>query len=131
MPSRILELSAAIASALSAEQAEVCLYPSYSLRDLETRRTVVVPQGVEYRALSRRESRRVYKVAVGFLRRTTEDGLPTHIAASEAAADAFLHRRLGAFVCTGAEHDPLYSPEQLRENGVFASVLVLEFTLAA
>lgn len=123
----IQHLAKSIAQSLAAHDAVVSLAPEYDLKEIETMRIVVVPTGVEYKPVARTAHEENYKISIGILKRTTEDELDALIDFSTSLGQSFLNRVIDDSMCINVAHEPLYSPEHLREKNQFTSVIALTF----
>lgn len=123
----VIQLADAVAHELAAYRAEVSLSPDYDLKEIETAKVVVVPTGVEYKTLGRGIREELFKVSIGILKRATEDELVDMTNFATGIGVSFLNRRIAECICIGVAHEPLYSPDHLRERRQFTSVLVLTF----
>ena len=125
--SNIVDLAAAVADTLADYNAEVLYFPTFDLRDLETRRVIVVPVNPEYKTVSRSAHEELLKVQIGFLKRGCEDDLSGLLQTVEALGLSFLNKKLLNATCVCVAYNPIYSPEHLRERGQFTSVIELTF----
>lgn len=121
----ILALAEAVAASL--EGAEVSFAPEYDLKDLKTKKIVVVPVGIESKPTARDRLEERYRIHVGLLRRCTEDDVPVLVREVVAIGQGFLQKTVGGMRCMKTEYVPLYSPEHLRERRQFTGVVELTF----
>lgn len=128
--STLIELAEAVAASLADYGAEVQFVPEFRIRDTEDMKIMVVPAGAEFKALSRGICEEILEVHLGVLKKATQDDVPELASFVQALGKSFLHERVGNAICTGAVFDPVYSPSHLREKGLFASVIELEFRTA-
>ena len=68
-------------------------------------------------------------IHVGLIRRAKEDEVPALLTMVETIARSFLRRHLAGATCISAGFNPLFSPEHLRENREFLSVIELTFSV--
>lgn len=103
----------------------ISLLPDFELCDIDGLKVVIVPMGVDYSALTRGMHEESYKISIGFLKRVTEDELPSLLSLVNNVARDLLHFTFSGGTCIRVEHEPLYSLEHLREKRQFTSVLQL------
>jgi len=106
--------------------------PEYDLEGLKDLRVTVVPKALEVAPVSRGSANHNVDVDVAVQKRTGMDtsAVDALMALVEEIADYFRQKRLPdheTAVWVGATNEPVYSPEHLREHGVFTSVLTLSF----
>lgn len=110
--------------------------PTFTPDDLADLRVVVAPGGIESTRASRGASTVRYKIDVGILKRVDNDAgqiddLIDLVDEIRRFIDGRELERLPAATMTAAATiDPLYVPEELRQNRVFASVIRLTYFLA-
>ena len=129
--SKVLAIARAVAAELADYGAEVQFFPDYALKGLQTTRVLVIPASDEFNTLSRNAHEELPVIHVGVIRRATEDDVPELLTLVETIAKGFLRRRLAGATCVSAGFNPLFSPEHLRENGEFISVIELTFSATA
>lgn len=126
--SKIYNLATAVASELSQYDAQVRFFPEFSLKEMQAARVIVIPASNEFNCLSRNAHEELPVIHVGVVRRATEEDVPALLTLVEGIARSFLRRRLAGASCISAGFNPLFSPEHLRENGEFISVIELTFS---
>ena len=126
--SKVYDLAIAVASELAEYDAQVQFFPEFALKGMQTTRVIVIPASDEYNSLSRNAHEELPVIHVGVVRRATEDDVPSLLTLVENIAKSFLRRRLAGATCVSAGFNPLFSPEHLRENGEFISVIELTFS---
>lgn len=123
----VMELAKKVAEAVG-EDAEVSLAPEYALKDVKDRtKVVVVPAGVEHRAVSRSHRETAFRIQVGVLRKATEDDLEELVSKVQDLAASFFRVSLAGATCAEVRHSPLYVPDHLKERRQFTGVVELVF----
>lgn len=113
----------AVAAHLSAE---VDYWPEFNRADITERRVVVVPSGVELTRESRGDVMASFSLDIGVLQRVaSEDDLPALVSYMQTLGRELLDASFAGCRVTGAEYEPLYAPELLREKGQFTGVIKL------
>lgn len=123
----IIGLAEAVARDLATYRAEVSFSPDYDLKEIDSAKVVVVPTGIEYKTLGRGIREELFKISIGILKRVTEAELVDMTNFATDIGVSFLNRRLAEAACVSVAHEPLYSPDHLRERHQFTSVLALTF----
>jgi hypothetical protein len=124
----IIQLAQGVADSLGEGVADVELAPEFTLKDVkEKTRIVVVPVGIKHKMLARGFREDLLIVQVGILRKATEDELVDLVNYAQSIALGFLHSTVCGARCVEANHNPLYSPEHMRERRQFTGVIELGF----
>lgn len=125
----IMELAKGVAQDLAQYNAELTLNPDYELRNMKTRRVVVVPVAKQMDIESRAGTKYHHTINVGVIHKCrTEDDIEPLIALAETIGQGMLRKRIAGEICTSAKWEPLYAHEEIRAKGQFTSVIVLTFT---
>nr|DAQ58219.1 MAG TPA: hypothetical protein [Caudoviricetes sp.] len=105
----------------------VTFWPEYERRDIVSEKRLVVPSGIVYKQLNRRDTQKDYRIDIGLLSRATEDDVGPLVEKLEGLAKRFVGGSVNGLACVDVRHDPLYSVELLREKRLFVGVLKLTF----
>ena len=105
-------------------------WPEYDRKDITSERIVVTPEGIAYAHMSRNLVQTDYLIAVGILRRATEDDVPGLVKKVQRLGRMLLGRQFIAARCVDVKYDPLYSIDHLRERRQFTAVLRLTLRTA-
>jgi hypothetical protein len=139
-----LEIADAVVAALNAAAlshpftAARHYLPEFDLKEMDTLHVSVVPAELDEEIADRTRDRAEYKIHVAVQKRVAKQDPP---GIDTAAVDALMqlveeiddllrHKRLAG--CEGAhwvktENKPIYDPRQLKEHGLFTSLLVFTF----
>ena len=143
MSSRIAQLADAVAAEINRGvwdpplTAERRYYVQFELKELDSLKVVVVPRNWSSEISTRAANENTAQVQVGFQQRTNPDDLSVvdGLMATVENVHEFLDRRRlvddPAASWLGAEQDPLYDQEVLRQNRMFLAVLTLTYRLRA
>lgn len=123
----IIDIANAVKERLSEYGAQLVFCPEFELGELDQMKVCVVPLSIECKTLTRAVREKVTKIQVGFLKRGSEDDLEELLQTVESIGSSFLGKRFIDVTCVGVSYNPIYSPEHLRENGQFTSVIELSF----
>lgn len=124
----IIQLAQGVADSLGDGIADVELAPEFTLKDVkENTRIVVVPVGIKHRMLARGFREDILTVQVGIIRKATEDELVDLVNYAQTLALGFLHTTVCGAKCVEVNHNPLYSPDHMKEKRQFTGVIELGF----
>lgn len=121
--SGILDYANAVASALSEYGAEVALAPDFDIRDLKGIRVVVLPYGRKAKLATRISHQNQFVINVAIIQKANGMQAEENISKAEEIGAKLLGAKLVNGSCLQVEWDPLYSVDELREKGLFISVL--------
>lgn len=139
----ILEIADKVVAALNAESWDLQFTavreytPALKLTDVDVLHVIVVPATIGRAASSRTEDELDYEVQIGILQRFQHEPGDTDIRddlvdLAEAIGNHFARLNLtldsGPILrCIAVANDPIYSPEHMRENRQFTSIITLTF----
>jgi len=126
----LIQTAQAVAQALSSMGAVFCFALDVSAADLNTLHVYVMPGRAEYRGLSRNSILETQEVKVVFLRKCGTDAMRAEMMnTAETAARGFYHRYIeNSGTCSQVKYTPVYSPQALRERGIFSACAELVFS---
>jgi hypothetical protein len=101
--------------------------PDYVLPAIATKKTIVVPVGIEGKVENRMPAKNVvYVIEIGVMQKGKSLDFASLITEVETLGRNLMGRTINGMVCISAEHDPLYDPDFAKSNQ-FTSVLSLRF----
>ena len=127
MNNTLITLAKSVQAELKDYNAELQLVPEFTLRELDKMKVVVVPFDMEYKFFSRNKKEKVLKLQIGFLKRATEDELDGLLTFVSETGFKLLGKKFNDVFCTAVAYNPLYSPDQMRENRQFTCIMELTF----
>lgn len=127
MTSTPFEIASLVAAELSSYGATVIYAPSEDLEKKRTRTVVVMPVGRDRKPLSRIAFDDVFTVHVGVFKHFSDNAdAESLIADMEAIGEQLLTKKIGSYICTGIQWNPLYDFAAFR-NHVFEGVIECQF----
>ena len=101
--------------------------PDYVLPAIATKKTIVVPVGIDAKIESRLTAKNVvYVIEIGIMQKGKSLDFASLITEVETLGRNLLGQTINGMVCIGAEHDPLYDPDSAKSNQ-FTGVISCRF----
>lgn len=122
-------IAVSVSELLADYDAEVVYSPEFELRDLASKKCIIVPVNAESKPICRNSKiiETSYHLEIGFLIRGKNLDLSQLLSRVERIVKKCLHFRSGNAMCVRADPSPLYDQEQLRQRNQFTSVIALTF----
>lgn len=122
-------IAVSVSELLADYNAEVVYSPEFELRELASKKCVIVPTNLESKPICRNSKiiEISYHLDVGLLVRGKNLDLSQLISQAENIAKKCLHFKVANATCVQAEPSPLYDQEQLRQRNQFTSIITLVF----
>ena len=146
MDATVIQIADAVTAALNASTlsqpitAKRYYLPEFDLKDMDTLHVSIVPAELDEAMADRSRDRGEYKIHVAVQKRVSNQGstgidseaIDGLMALVEEIDDLFRHKRLtnyeqAAWIKT--QNKPIYDPKQLKESGLFVSLLVFTFSV--
>lgn len=124
-------LATSIADYLSTDDlgAVVDYVPDYTLKDLDSKKLLVVPVSVEWHNITRGGAKRIFAFEVGVLQRLGKEGeIPGCIDAFIAIGDKLRNSCIDKCRCVGVETLQLYDPLQYKQAKMFTGIMRVRFS---
>jgi len=146
MDATVIQIADAVTAALNASTlsqpitAKRYYLPEFDLKDMDTLHVSIVPAELDEAMADRSRDRGEYKIHVAVQKRVSNQGstgidseaIDGLMALVEEIDDLFRHKRLAGFkqaAWAKTENKPIYDPRQLKESGLFVSLLVFTFSV--
>lgn len=125
--SGILDYANAVVEMLSAYGAKIEFAPDFDVRDLKEIRVAVLPAGRKTKFETRGSKRKEHLLNVAVIQKWNGRDIEDLIAKAEEIGDLLHGKRILNGICMNVEWNPLYAVDELREKGIFISVLNVVF----
>lgn len=124
----LLDIANGVLEKLYDFQAELSFAPDFELHKMQEQRLIVLPVGRKKLFLSRNSYKNTYEINVALIRKCrNQDAVPSLIAQANSIGEDFLGCTIADCTCMDVKWEPLYSVDELRNNGAFVSVICLSF----
>lgn len=120
----VFDFARAVAELLSEYSAEVTAAPDYDVKSLNGLRVLVMPFGRKGKFATRGIKQNEHLVTVAILQKCKDlDKLDQLVSKAEQIGDGLLGAKALGCAVVRVEWNPLYAVEELREKGLFVSVM--------